>query len=79
MRLDGLPQGCSFSITGRFPNIQTNIQGYSNGPGFQVTLTNVSGNRIAGTFSGTMNRVQGDGPATLQVTNGKFTATFDNN
>ncbi len=44
----------------------------SGNPPFSVTIDNVSGDRISGSFSGTLNRSVGPGAATIQVVDGKF-------
>lgn len=53
---------------GFFPNT-TN---YVPGGGFTVNIEGVVGTQIIGNFSGTMNKVNGEGPESVQVTDGKF-------
>lgn len=59
-------------INGRIPDVQT----YNGGAGdLEVTVTNVAGGRMSGTFSGSLNRISGNGPANLPISDGTF--TFD--
>lgn len=67
--------------SGRPPNlnIQTTTQAFrlDQSAGFTVTITNRSGDRLQGTFSGTLEEVEDGVPTGKKISaNGKFTATL---
>ena len=53
---------------GFFPNTTS----YTPGNGFVVNIEGVVGDQIIGNFSGPMNKLTGEGAASIQVTDGKF-------
>ena len=47
------------------------------GGNINVTITGRSGNRISGTFSGSLNKASGDGPGSVSFTEGEFVVTVE--
>ncbi len=67
--------GALFSVTTILPPNTDSYKADSSNA-FTVTIDAYDGSRIAGSFSGTMVKVSGNGPATIQVTDGKFVLTL---
>jgi hypothetical protein len=56
--------------------VGTDATNQSQTPGFTITITSITGTRVAGTFSGTIKENGGAGPAGINVTEGIFSVPF---
>jgi hypothetical protein len=63
-------------LKGLPPTGTLGLWGIDAGGTLSLTITGRAGNRITGTFSGTLNKTAGDGPGTVNITSGKFTVTI---